>query len=169
MDEHYHPNTMKSETNTPETDDHESCRDAMSTRASSDYFSTLELCRKIERERDDARREILAIKAMLLDPTEVELDMIRGNIAIPQRREFDHISSENVSDQTPAARVILANVEAMRGGDSAKNAQQNNFPAPNHRTATLRVALDEVSPSDVGGFGAGSFLHNVEATNPSPQ
>ena len=29
-----------------------------------------------------------AIKAMLLDPVEVELDMIRGNIAIPARPEF---------------------------------------------------------------------------------
>ena len=44
----------------------------------------------------------------------------------------------------------------------AKNARQNNFPAPNHRTATLRVALDEAQASNVGGFGAGSFLHNAK-------
>ena len=40
------------------------------------------------KERDEARAEMAAIKAMLLDPVEVELDMIRGNIAIPARPEF---------------------------------------------------------------------------------
>ena len=42
----------------------------------------------LQRERDEARAEMAAIKAMLLDPVEVELDMIRGNIAIPARPEF---------------------------------------------------------------------------------
>jgi hypothetical protein len=41
-------------TDTPETDNHEAERDQMQTRASSDYFITLELCRKLERERDEA-------------------------------------------------------------------------------------------------------------------
>ena len=43
------------------------------------------------RERDEARGEMAAIKAMLLDPVEVELDMIRGNIAIPERPEFSGV------------------------------------------------------------------------------
>jgi hypothetical protein len=39
------------------------------------------------------------------------------------------------------------------------------LPAPNHRTATLRVALDEAQASNVGGVGAGSFLHNKEISD----
>jgi hypothetical protein len=46
---------------------------------------------KAEKERDEARAEMAAIKAMLLDPVEVELDMIRGNIAIPERPEFSGV------------------------------------------------------------------------------
>ena len=45
----------------------------------------------LQRERDEARAEMAAIKAMLLDPVEVELDMIRGNIAIPARPEFSGV------------------------------------------------------------------------------
>ena len=40
---------------------------------------------------DELERELHDLKAILQDPVEVELAMIRGNIAIPHRHEFDAI------------------------------------------------------------------------------
>jgi hypothetical protein len=39
----------------------------------------------------DARAELASLKATLADPDEVELAMIRGEIAIPHRVGFDYI------------------------------------------------------------------------------
>ena len=50
----------------------------------------LDVCRALG-ERNDARAELASLKATLDDPAEVELAMIRGNIAIPHRAEFDGI------------------------------------------------------------------------------
>jgi len=41
---------------TPETDEFETLRDAMNTSVHSDYFEALALCRKLEVERDEARK-----------------------------------------------------------------------------------------------------------------
>jgi hypothetical protein len=49
-----------------------------------------DICRALG-ERNDARAELARLKAMLDDPDEVELAMIRGDIAIPDRVEFDAI------------------------------------------------------------------------------
>jgi hypothetical protein len=50
----------------------------------------LDVCRALG-ERNDARAELAGLKATLADPAEVELAMIRGDIAIPHRVEFDGI------------------------------------------------------------------------------
>jgi hypothetical protein len=50
----------------------------------------LDVCRALG-ERNDARAELARLKAMLEDPAEVELAMIRGDIAIPHRVEFDAV------------------------------------------------------------------------------
>ena len=42
-------------TDTPEADNHEAGRDQMDTRGHADYVATLDLCRKLERERNEAR------------------------------------------------------------------------------------------------------------------
>jgi len=42
---------------TPETDEFETLRDAMNTSVHSDYFEALALCRKLEEERVEARKE----------------------------------------------------------------------------------------------------------------
>jgi hypothetical protein len=39
----------------------------------------------------DARAELASLKATIADPDEVELAMIRGEIAIPNRVGFDYI------------------------------------------------------------------------------
>jgi hypothetical protein len=44
-----------------------------------------------EAERHHAKEEVARLKATLADPAEVELAMIRGDIAIPDRVEFDGI------------------------------------------------------------------------------
>jgi hypothetical protein len=51
----------------------------------------IELEKKTLGERNDARAELASLKASLEDPAEVELAMIRGDIAIPHRVEFDGI------------------------------------------------------------------------------
>jgi chromosome segregation ATPase len=53
-----------------------------------------DICRALG-ERNDARAELARLKAMLEDPAEVELAMIRGDIAIPDRVEFDGIRDTN--------------------------------------------------------------------------
>ena len=65
---------------------------------------------------DEARAEMAAIKAMLLDPVEVELDMIRGNIAIPARPEFGGVydtgkAMANLIRERDEARAELAEKE----------------------------------------------------------
>jgi hypothetical protein len=50
----------------------------------------LDVCRALG-ERNDARAELASLKATLADPDEVELAMIRGEIAIPDRVGFDYI------------------------------------------------------------------------------
>ena len=49
-------------------------------------------------ERNDARGELARLKAVLEDPAEVELAMIRGDIAIPHRVEFDGIRDTPAGD-----------------------------------------------------------------------
>jgi hypothetical protein len=51
----------------------------------------IELEKKTLGERNDARAELARLKATLADPAEVELAMIRGEIAIPHRVGFDYI------------------------------------------------------------------------------
>ena len=57
-------------------------------------------------ERNDARAELAKLKATLADPGEVELAMIRGDIAIPDRVEFDGIRETKNQTETdmPEAR-----------------------------------------------------------------
>ena len=50
----------------------------------------LDVCRALG-ERNDARAELASLKATIADPAEVELAMIRGEIAIPHRVGFDYI------------------------------------------------------------------------------
>jgi hypothetical protein len=50
----------------------------------------LDVCRALG-ERNDARAELARLKATIADPDEVELAMIRGEIAIPHRVGFDYI------------------------------------------------------------------------------
>ena len=50
----------------------------------------LDVCRALG-ERNDARAELASLKATIADPDEVELAMIRGEIAIPHRVGFDAI------------------------------------------------------------------------------
>jgi hypothetical protein len=49
-----------------------------------------DVCRALG-ERNDARAELASLKATIADPDEVELAMIRGEIAIPHRVGFDYI------------------------------------------------------------------------------
>ena len=70
----------------------------------------LDVCRALG-ERNDARAEVARLKATLADPAEVELAMIRGDIAIPHRVEFDGIRD------TPAGynpSPIAAEIDASR-------------------------------------------------------
>ncbi len=46
---------------------------------------------RVRGERNDARAELAHLKATIADPAEVELAMIRGEIAIPHRVGFDYI------------------------------------------------------------------------------
>jgi ribosomal protein S15P/S13E len=57
----------------------------------------LDVCRALG-ERNDARAEVARLKATLADPAEVELAMIRGDIAIPDRVEFDGIRDTPAGD-----------------------------------------------------------------------
>jgi chromosome segregation ATPase len=50
----------------------------------------LDVCRALG-ERNEARAELASLKATIADPDEVELAMIRGEIAIPHRVGFDYI------------------------------------------------------------------------------
>lgn len=50
----------------------------------------LDVCRALG-ERNDARAELASLKATIADPDEVEIAMIRGEIAIPHRVGFDYI------------------------------------------------------------------------------
>jgi hypothetical protein len=50
----------------------------------------LDVCRALG-ERNDARAELASLKATIADPDEVEVAMIRGEIAIPHRVGFDYI------------------------------------------------------------------------------
>ena len=50
----------------------------------------LDVCRALG-ERNDAKAELASLKATIADPDEVELAMIRGEIAIPHRVGFDYI------------------------------------------------------------------------------
>jgi len=50
----------------------------------------LDVCRALG-ERNDARADLASLKATIADPDEVELAMIRGEIAIPDRADFDGI------------------------------------------------------------------------------
>jgi chromosome segregation ATPase len=49
-----------------------------------------DICRALG-ERNDARAELASLKTTIADPDEVELAMIRGEIAIPHRVGFDYI------------------------------------------------------------------------------
>jgi hypothetical protein len=51
----------------------------------------IELEKKTLGERNDARAKLASLKATIADPDEVELAMIRGEIAIPHRVGFDYI------------------------------------------------------------------------------
>ena len=65
----------------------------------------IELEKKTLGERNDARAELARLKATLDDPDEVELAMIRGEIAIPHRVGFDYIIGTPVGyNPSPADR-----------------------------------------------------------------
>ena len=51
-------------------------------------------------ERNDARAALAKLKATLSEPAEVELAMIRGHIAIPDRVEFDGIRETKNQTET---------------------------------------------------------------------
>jgi len=66
----------------------------------------------LRRERDEARAEIEAIMETLKSPIEVELDMIRGKIAIPDRSELEYITQlKAVTEQRDEA---LSDLEFRR-------------------------------------------------------
>ena len=93
----------------------------------------VQVSKRLERERDEARAEIAAIKAMLLDPVEVELDMIRGNIAIPARPEFG-----GVYDTGKAMANLIRDRDEARG-------QRDRL------AADLRIIADGTSCRECGG------------------
>jgi len=74
-------------------------------------------CRQLERELTAARAEIEAIMETLKSPIEVELDMIRGKIAIPDRSELDYITQlKAVTEQRD--RLAEALKELLTTGDN---------------------------------------------------
>jgi chromosome segregation ATPase len=65
-------------------------------------------CQDLERELTAARAEIEAIMETLKSPIEVELDMIRGKIAIPDRAELDCIAQiKAITDQRDGLRSCI--------------------------------------------------------------
>jgi chromosome segregation ATPase len=71
----------------------------------SQYFYMVDHARQLERELAAAREEIEAIMETLKSPIEVELDMIRGKIAIPDRAELDCIAQiKAITDQRDGLR-----------------------------------------------------------------
>jgi hypothetical protein len=79
-----------------------------------------DICRALG-ERNDARAELARLKAMLDDPDEVELAMIRGDIAIPHRVEFDGIRDTPAGyNPSPIADEIDA---SLKDGKRDKSGQ----------------------------------------------
>jgi hypothetical protein len=70
----------------------------------------LDVCRALG-ERNDARAEVARLKATLADPAEVELSMIRGDIAIPDRVEFDAIRTPAGYNPSPTEDEIDAHLD----------------------------------------------------------
>ena len=62
-------------------------------------------------ERNDARADLARLKATLADPAEVELAMIRGDIAIPDRVEFDAMRTPVGYNPSPTAAEIDAHLD----------------------------------------------------------
>jgi|Laugresu1bdmlbdd_1035124.scaffolds.fasta_scaffold34086_2 hypothetical protein len=76
-----------------------------------------ELLREARLELTAARAEIEAIMETLKSPIEVELDMIRGKIAIPDRSELDYITQlKAVTEQRD--RLAVALKELLTTGDN---------------------------------------------------
>jgi hypothetical protein len=70
----------------------------------------LDVCRALG-ERNDTRAELARLKATLADPAEVELAMMRGDIAIPDRVEFDAIRTPSGYNPLPTAAEIDAHLD----------------------------------------------------------
>ncbi len=118
----------ESNTDTPETDgewNRLACQDHPEFERNLADFA-----RKLERERDEAREELAAVTEALQSPIEVELDMIRGKIAVPDRSEFEYIEQiKTVTEQ----RDRLA---------EALNAILNDDPdSPLYKIKEARAAL----------------------------
>jgi hypothetical protein len=137
-----------------------------------------EMLTEATRERDEARAEMAAIKAMLLDPVEVELDMIRGNIAIPARPEFGGVYDTGKAmanlirerDEARGQRDRLAEALRMITTFDFSNAimvtelEEAIDVAWGSITTDVRYEMCRDSFSIGFRMGANSFLENAEST-----
>jgi len=82
-------------TDTPETDNHEAERDAMDTRAHADYIATLELCRDMERERDEWKAKYIHLKSQLTQ-TQGCVTISRNGYVQDLERERDEARAESI-------------------------------------------------------------------------
>jgi hypothetical protein len=82
-------------TDTPETDNHEAERDAMDTRAHADYIATLELCRDMERERDEWKAKYIHLKSQLTQ-TQGCVTISRNGYVQDLERERDEAREETI-------------------------------------------------------------------------
>ena len=117
----------------------------------------------VTKERDEARAEMAAIKAMLLDPVEVELDMIRGNIAIPARPEFGGVydtgkamanlirerdEARGQRDRlAEASKSLLRHIKQIRSGDSPL-VHPLLIESMDNSAAKLDAALQSLTPNE---------------------
>lgn len=64
--------------------------------------------RRLERERDEARKEIENIKKLLLDPNAVHINMLYGQIAKLDWEKLEHIHGNHPAREQLAAEHALA-------------------------------------------------------------
>ena len=76
-----------------------------------------ELRQRLERERDEARKEIESIKKLLLDPNAVRINMLHGQIAKLDWEKLEHIHGNHPAREQLAAERAIADrlAEAMQG------------------------------------------------------
>jgi hypothetical protein len=103
-------------------------------------------CRQLERELTAARSEIEAIMETLKSPIEVELDMIRGKIAIPDRSELEYITQlKAVTEQRDKEREIYGksySAELTRSNHYKQQRDEARYFAEGYRNRSWRPEDD---------------------------